>query len=111
MDKEEMKKKIQMDNKGRDEREKYIDNKSEVYASIVVIITLLILIVTSVIRKTDILGYITIVFAGVFGEVMTKFIYGKKIGYLIGTLISGIIFIICLVCSIMGQSFIIDINM
>lgn len=111
MDKEEIMKKIKINNKGKDEREKYIDDKSEVFATIITSITILILIITSVVRKTDILGYITVLFAGVFGEFVVKTKHNKSFGNICVLIIFGILFITCLVECIIGHSFTIDINL
>lgn len=111
MNKEEVLKKFQKENGRKDEREKYIDDKSEVFATIITCITILILIITGVARKTDILGYITVLFAGVFGEFVVKTKHNKSFGNICALIIFGILFITCLVECIIGHSFIIGINL
>jgi len=111
MDKEEIIKKIKNDNKRKDEREKFIDGKSEIYASIVICISLLILIITSVVRKTDILGFLTLIFSGVFGEFIGKVKYNKNFNNISSAIVFGILFVFCLIEFLKGNSFIIDINL
>ncbi len=111
MDKEEIMKRIKIDNKRKDEREKFIDCKSELYATIVTCMTLLILIIASVVRKTDILGFFTLIFGGIFGEFIGKVKYNKNFNNISFVIIFGILFAFCLINFLMGNSFIIDINL
>lgn len=111
MDKEEIMKKIRIDNKRKDEREKFIDGKSELYATIVTCISLLTLIIASVLRKTDILGFLTLIIAGVFGEFIGKVKHNKNLNNISFVIVFGILFVFCLIEFLKGNSFIIDISL
>ena len=111
MNREDIIKKSQIENKGKDEREKFIDGRAEVYATIITSITLIVLIISSVIRKTDLLGLLTVLFAGVMGEFIGKAKHNRNFNNISSVVIFGILFVYCLIKFLIGNSFVIEFNL
>ena len=110
MNKEEILKRSKQENKNKDERDIFYERKAETYATIISACTIVILIISGFWHKTNIFPYLTLLFAGIFGETLGLFLKKKSISNIISLVITALIFLFFLIKAFNGFELIIGLG-
>lgn len=107
MNRDEILKASREENRDGDERERYIEMRSELAAVMAMVITLVVLIIISIIRGRDIMPLVCVMSAGGAGEMIGKYVNNHNVITLVGGIIFTVLLAVTLISCMCGQTFIV----